>query len=217
MKDSSADGAWNMSVDQALLNSVDETRLPTLRFYRWQPATLSLGYFQDYTHRETHKPSIHCDCVRRASGGGAILHDRELTYSLILPTENRWADRNTDIYQTVHQAITKVFRDLQIELKTCENSAREDFKNNRFLCFERRADGDLLLDEFKVVGSAQRRSKKSILQHGSILLYRSEFAPELPGIFDLTNKQPVRELDVQEQLISVISDALSYEPVFGQL
>jgi hypothetical protein len=78
-------GAWNMAVDEALLLDAIEDGSATLRFYQWSEPTLSLGYFQRYADRNQHHASRNCAIVRRQSGGGAILHDRELTYSLVLP------------------------------------------------------------------------------------------------------------------------------------
>ena len=86
--DPPADGAWNMAVDEALLLSDERTGL-TIRFYQWEEPTLSLGYFQSLAEREQHPPSVDCPMVRRASGGGAILHDRELTYSMVAPLDQR--------------------------------------------------------------------------------------------------------------------------------
>ena len=82
------DGASNMALDEALLESAAAAGAnvrPTLRIYGWPRPTLSLGYFQRAADREMHEASGECDLVRRPSGGGAILHDRELTYALVLP------------------------------------------------------------------------------------------------------------------------------------
>src|SRR5437868_3538852 len=81
----SADGPTQMAADEALLDHVTATGRPALRFYTWQPATLSLGYFQPAADRLAGVPY-----VRRASGGGAILHHRELTYGLALPPGAPW-------------------------------------------------------------------------------------------------------------------------------
>src|SRR4051812_36941289 len=83
--DPPAEGAWNMAVDEALGEAAAETKIATLRFYGWSRPTLSLGYFQKHDERVAHVGSAGCELVRRASGGGAIVHDRELTYSLALP------------------------------------------------------------------------------------------------------------------------------------
>ena len=82
-------GAWNMAVDETLLETAIASDLATLRFYRWREPTASLGYFQreaDY-FAETRLASL--PAVRRLSGGGTLIHDRELTYSLILPASQR--------------------------------------------------------------------------------------------------------------------------------
>ncbi|HMO15599.1 MAG TPA: hypothetical protein PKD64_16485 [Pirellulaceae bacterium] len=185
-----------MSVDQALLESANHFGQVTFRWYRWQPATLSLGYFQPYRDRETHRPSITCDCVRRASGGGAILHDREWTYSLTLPARDRLATAHEVLVDLIHQAVidalsrfniaAQFFADYQAEQ---EPTQKEQNAPQPFLCFLRRSKNDLVIGDHKVLGSAQRRVDGALLQHGSILLQRSAFAPELPGILDL-NRQP---------------------------
>ncbi len=77
--DPPAPGAWNMAVDEALLEDAALERRCWLRFYRWQEPTLSLGYFQSYADRRQHPASSGCPAVRRTSGGGAILHDAEVT------------------------------------------------------------------------------------------------------------------------------------------
>ena len=79
-------GVWNMAIDEALLESAaDEScDLVTLRFYRWSEPTLSLGYFQSYEDRNSHEASRSLPVVRRSSGGGALVHDHEWTYSLAI-------------------------------------------------------------------------------------------------------------------------------------
>src|SRR4051812_39572627 len=87
--DAPADGAWNMALDEALLHAAESDGTATLRFYGWREPTLSLGYFQKHVDRALHSASENCTLVRRTSGGGAILHDRELTYSIALPKSHR--------------------------------------------------------------------------------------------------------------------------------
>ncbi len=76
--DPPAAGRWNMAVDEALLLSAASRRTVTLRVYQWEVPTLSLGYFQPHAQREQHASSRHCPLVRRATGGGAIVHDRRI-------------------------------------------------------------------------------------------------------------------------------------------
>ena len=185
-------GAWNMAVDQALLETADSTGMTTLRFYRWSEPTLSLGYFQNHADRSSHSASENCSLVRRRTGGGAIVHDKEITYSLCVPSGNRWSSRNSELYDLMHQVIIELLDESGVEAKLYGNPSELPPDKNivvdqkAFLCFQRRAAGDVVLNNHKVVGSAQRRQKNAILQHGSILIEKSDFAPELEGIDDLS-------------------------------
>ena len=80
-----AGAAENMAIDQSILDSVSRTGIPVLRFYQWAEPTLSLGYFQGLSARAAHVQSNSIGCVRRTTGGGAIVHDQELTYSITIP------------------------------------------------------------------------------------------------------------------------------------
>src|SRR5262245_11329728 len=184
LTDPPADGAWNMSVDEALLQAAETDGVATLRFYQWREPTLSLGYFQSHIDRHRHPVSSSCPLVRRSTGGGAILHDRELTYSIILPLaeSRRFAAEN--LYRAVHGSLIETLGELGITASLCDCSSAA--ANEPFLCFQRRTLGDILLGQHKIGGSAQRRRGCAILQHGSILLARSAAAPELAGIADLT-------------------------------
>src|SRR5262245_41637676 len=89
-------GVRNMAIDEALLNAVGEGQSPpTLRFYCWRSPTISLGYFQPLSDVELQPSAIRAlDLVRRTTGGGAILHDLEVTYSLVLPIGHAWLQPN---------------------------------------------------------------------------------------------------------------------------
>lgn len=188
--DPPAAGPWNMAVDEALLMS-DEFDGITLRFYQWSEPTLSLGYFQPLAERDQHTASQNCTVVRRASGGGAILHDQELTYSIVAPVAQRFGDTAAELYDVAHQTLCEVLSDWNIQAQMCST---EDVlalgKSEPFLCFQRRSRGDVLLGPHKICGSAQRRHQARVLQHGSLLLGRSAAAPELPGIRELSATAP---------------------------
>lgn len=175
-----SNGAWQMAIDESLLRSASETSAPTLRFYRWSPATLSIGYFQNLADRAQHVASQECQLVRRASGGGAILHDREWTYSFVTPTSDRFGNSHFH-YLAFHETLQECLREFQIEV----NLFADQDSSDAFLCFQRRSSGDVMLGDYKIAGSAQRRWQRSLLQHGSVLLETSPFAPELPGIVEL--------------------------------
>jgi lipoate-protein ligase A len=187
------DGAWNMAVDEALLNDAAERDMASLRFYQWCEPTLSLGYFQSYGERQSHKASLDLAVVRRLSGGGALLHDRELTYSLCLPAAHPQARDSASLYEVVHRSLISVLSAfgvapaLQGVGATLTGASAEPF-----LCFARRTAADVILSSAdqssKIVGSAQRRRRGAILQHGAVLLSASRFAPELAGVSECTRE-----------------------------
>ena len=197
-----------MAVDEALLAAAVDGGVATLRLYQWIEPTLSLGYFQRYDDRQQHSASSGCAIVRRQSGGGAILHDRELTYSLTLPPSHPLTHDATALYTAVHNAF---IQSLTLRLESAKvphwrlalngKVSRLDQSDEPFLCFQRRACGDLLLvaqddlgkptpglPAYKILGSAQRRHRGAILQHGSLLIAQSPAAPELPGWRELTGE-----------------------------
>ncbi len=194
-------GAWNMGVDEALLELAASAGIATLRFYQWSEPTLSLGYFQSWQDRAQHPASRKAALVRRSSGGGAILHDRELTYSIALPATHPFSQEPQRLYGITHEVIVSVLRrslaaNGRLEL-FCEGNSQS--LQEPFLCFQRRSPGDIVYLEstsgnfaetHKIVGSAQRRRFGAVLQHGSILLKRSPATPELPGLEDLCGTSP---------------------------
>lgn len=189
-----------MAVDEALLAAAAKENIVTLRLYQWSEPTLSLGYFQRYAERDRHAASRNVAVVRRPSGGGAILHDRELTYSLTIPAAHPWARDTQRLYLTLHRKFVTLLARLLGPRGTAWKFQVRDHGDNPpadedpFLCFQRCAPGDVVvtaLDQeangaiHKIIGSAQRR-RGAVLQHGSILLGTSSAAPELVGLSDLT-------------------------------
>lgn len=190
--------ALNMGIDQALLDSVSAGGPATLRFYQWDRPTLSLGYFQSLSQRMVHDASTEIGVVRRSTGGGAIVHHHELTYSLTLPILNRSVRYLRTFYQLVHEALQVSLAGWQVKVASVLESGELPLRQSGeepFLCFQRRAEDDLVLSGYKILGSAQRRSGRAVLQHGSLLLRVSPFAPELPGLEDLIGRAlPVDDL-----------------------
>ena len=172
-----------MALDEALLEAAQSEGMATLRFYSWREPTLSLGYFQAAADRGLHPASADCALVRRASGGGAILHDCELTYSIALPHGHLLALRAQDLYEAVHESLIETLAEMGIAATRFDGPRRS--VDQPFLCFERREPGDVIAGRMKIGGSAQRRQRGAVLQHGSVLLGRSKFALELPGIREL--------------------------------
>ena len=190
-------GAWNMSVDEALLEEAAERGAASLRFYQWREPTLSLGYFQAYRERAAHPASQDAAVVRRLSGGGALLHDRELTYSLCLPAIHRLARQSAALYQTVHQAIVETLAAWDLAPALVGAAAASRDAAEPYLCFARRTEFDVVLpsprvglESAKIVGSAQRRRRGAVLQHGAVLLGASPLAPELIGLAEIAGRPP---------------------------
>jgi len=183
--DPPAAGAWNMAVDEMLLEESAGTGLCFWRFYTWEEPTLSLGYFQSYEDRCSHASSTKCPVVRRASGGGAILHDLELTYSCVWPEGHALAAGRLRLYEAVHASLIAVLAQFGVQASLCGEAAASQNASQPFLCFCRRSPGDVLVGATKIAGSAQRRLRGAVLQHGSILLAQSAKAPELPGLAEV--------------------------------
>lgn len=190
-------GHFNMAMDEALLELGATRGVCVCRIYRWSEPTVTLGYFQA-KQAEQISPFPNLPIVRRLSGGGAILHDQELTYSVVLPSEHPVRHDPSQLYSLIHAGLIQL-------LASCgaPSCLRSDFFLNHsphaeeltgkdrpvesFLCFLRQNPNDIvdLQTGIKTVGSAQRRRRGVILQHGSILLRASSIAPEIKGLVDL--------------------------------
>ena len=153
----------NMAIDEALLAS----RLPVLRFYSWNPAALSIGYFQsirDFNLDNLKKHNI--DLVRRLTGGDAVLHDKELTYSFIIG-ESLMPESVTDSYKIISKGILLALKSLGIK---AEMNEEVDKNKKTAICFNNPSWYELTVNNKKIVGSAQKRVDGKLLQHGAILL-----------------------------------------------
>lgn len=194
-------GAWNMAVDEVLLESAVSEGAETLRLYQWSEPTLSLGYFQSPEIAAGDPRWRDLPVVRRMTGGGAILHDRELTYSLAVPAGRCDVQNPKGLYYAAHAAMIDLLRELgfPVSLRGKADPAR----SGEFLCFSRGDDFDIVAGNVKVMGSAQRRRKGAVLQHGSLILRRSRYAPEIPGLLDCTG------IDISgDRLISTVAKGL---------
>ena len=194
-------GRENMALDAALLRSADQSPAspPVVRIYQWDNPTLSLGYFQKLEDDTVPDSLIGCPHVRRLTGGGAILHDQEITYSCVVSKGHPVAGNPVDLYRLIHGAIKEclsacgVLAGFRADLPrfVTASSAVQLEENDHFLCFLRSDPRDLALNSsqvenrVKIVGSAQRRRRGTILQHGSIMMRRSPLAPEISGICNL--------------------------------
>ncbi len=173
----SKDPYYNMAMDEALLNFVSRGEIdPVIRFYTWNPATLSIGYFQRL-QKEIDIDKVKekgFGLVRRQTGGRGVLHDKELTYSVIVPESHpNMPSTVTEAYRVISQGLLEGFKNLGFDTyfavpKTPEE--RQKLKQARSsVCFDAPSWYELVVEGRKIAGSAQTRQKGVILQHGSIL------------------------------------------------
>ena len=176
-------GLENMQIDENLLNQSIQTKSkePIFRLYGWKPACISLGRNQkdEFLDYELLK-SLNIDVVRRLTGGRALLHDEELTYSFICPVEYLEHGENvTTSYKEICQILIEKFKTLGIELTLGgEKAVRTKFD----YCMMVSTGADLCYQGKKLIGSAQLRKNGYILQHGSILFdYDKELLTKIFG------------------------------------
>lgn len=157
------DHAFNMALDETLLECAPELQRPVLRFYGWSQPAASFGYFQKIAEIEhtTHLRPL----VRRTTGGGLVLHDADWTYSVVIPPNHFWYElRASESYERMHQWIRTAFTSLGVatELASC---CRKEIPGQCFAGYER---SDLLRLGRKIAGAAQRRTKTGLLIQGSV-------------------------------------------------
>jgi lipoate-protein ligase A len=181
----------NMALDAALLAAAP---IATLRLYGWAPHAVSLGYFQDDAEAARAR-GAGMPLVRRMTGGGAIVHAHEVTYSLVLP-EDHPALRGCDVkasYAVMHAPIRAALAAFGVatEVRAEPVGSRAE---QSFLCFARATELDLVADGRKIVGSAQRRRPGRILQHGSILLEDHPWQPGTASVAAISGRRPAPAL-----------------------
>lgn len=165
-------GAWNMAVDEAILEHIGRGESgPTLRLYAWEPACLSLGQAQPFSDVDQALLTERgWDIVRRPTGGRAILHTDELTYSVIAPTdEPAVAGTLLESYNRLAAGLLHAVRalGLQAEMKT---GPKQPVDATNPVCFEAPSAYEITVAGKKLIGSAQARRREGVLQHGSLPL-----------------------------------------------
>jgi len=180
-----ADGPHNMAADETLMESAAAS-VASLRFYGWLEATLSLGYFQAEKLRLCDPRLAGLPFVRRPSGGATLIHHHELTYCLALPVGTPWQTGESWLCR-MHGLIAAALDELGVPAVPQAAGTEPPFAG--LLCFQHFTAGDLLIGSAKIVGSAQRRQRGALMQHGSILLAQSPYAPDLPGILELSRHE----------------------------
>jgi lipoate-protein ligase A len=155
--------AFNMALDEALLEGVSRLQRPVIRFYGWQQPVATFGYFQKYADVEcaTHLRPL----IRRPTGGGIVPHDADWTYSIAVPPGSEWHElRAEESYRRAHEWIQAAFARSNVETELapcCKKSAPGQ-------CFVGYEKFDLLWRGKKIAGAAQRRNKLGLLIQGSV-------------------------------------------------
>lgn len=213
-----AKGAWNMAVDEAILEAAGQEAVPpTLRLYAWSPPCLSLGYAQPVADVDLSRlASYDWELVRRPTGGRAILHTDELTYAVIAPhSEPRLAGSVLESYQRLAAALVEALQRLNIPAQTTEEpkdkgtSSYIPAGSQNPVCFETPSHYEITVNGKKLIGSAQARRREGILQHGSLPLYGDLSRITLALKFD-------NEASRQASAERLLSRATTVEAVLGR-
>ena len=163
LQSGSGNYAWNMALDEALLEFSAQLGKPILRFYSWTEPAASFGYFQKFS--EVEKMTRLRPLVRRPTAGGIVPHDNDWTYSLIFPPGNSWHELSArESYRRVHEWICAAFTKLNVATEVAL-SARRVLPGQ---CFEGHEQSDLLWRGRKIAGAAQRRNRLGLLIQGSV-------------------------------------------------
>jgi lipoyl(octanoyl) transferase len=155
-----AGAAWNMALDEALLQTAATRGRPLLRVYAWEKPSVSFGYFQKFP-----APLANAyDAVRRPTGGGVVYHVEDTTYTVVVPPAHKLrAMKTADAYCALHKAVAAAF-----ESQTALHDAPLRSPQGQYECFQKPVHGDVVADGRKLAGGAQRRTKFGMLHQGSI-------------------------------------------------
>lgn len=207
-------GSWNMAVDEALLETAVDDGDCVVRLYTWDQATVSLGYFQNASELEGHPNFASLPAVRRLTGGGALLHHFELTYSCVIPATHPLSEIPSELYVRMHDAAVNVLRDRGIMAQ--RRGDRLADREGEFLCFGRGDPRDVVVNGHKILGSAQRRRRGAVLQHGALILSASPYAPQFPGVVELVDV--TLNLDgLEAELLRRLSAGIAVEAIDSAL
>jgi len=206
-----SNGAWNMAVDEAILEHIQNGEAkPTLRLYAWNPPCLSLGHAQPFADVDVERlKSRGWEVVRRVTGGRAILHTDELTYSVIgNVNEPILVGGVLESYSQLAKALLYAVQSLSVQVEMKEYKDGHTSQNQNPVCFEVPSTYEVTIHGKKLIGSAQARKKNGVLQHGSLPL-----TGDLTRICDaLVFEDESARVDAKERLLA---RATTVESVLG--
>ncbi|MCD4754091.1 MAG: lipoate--protein ligase family protein [Anaerolineaceae bacterium] len=207
-------GAENMALDEALLETItDDNNIPVLRLFDWSPPCLSLGYSQPYSDVNYEKlKELGWDIVRRLTGGRAVLHTNELTYSVIAPlNEDRVKGSIIESYRRLSQALLAALNELSLNARA-EKEYILPTQSNKLapVCFEVPSKYEITVQGKKIIGSAQARKHGGVLQHGSLPLHGDlTRIIEVLNFFSETSRDRAKE--------RLLAHATTIESVLGEI
>ena len=155
----------NMAIDEWLLQKIMAYASPLLRVYSWDRLAVSIGYFQEYPKNMYPKRTI----VRRITGGGTVFHGSDFTFSLVVSRKHRFYQlKRLEIYYHINQIIVKALRSIGCSAQLADNVLLNTIDPKHVHCFQQPVKYDVLFNNNKIAGGAQRRNSKGILYQGSI-------------------------------------------------
>ena len=209
-----ASGAANMAVDEAMLEAVQSDSAPaTLRLYRWEPPALSLGYAQSIDDVDLPALEHHgWDLVRRPTGGKAILHTDELTYSVVAPADHRLVQGGVlESYHRISKGLIHGLELLGVTVEVAPEIPGDDAAETNPVCFEVPSAYEITAGGKKLVGSAQVRRRGGVLQHGTIPL-RGDIGRICHALaFDSANERERAAVRVRQRAATI--EQLAERPV----
>jgi lipoyl(octanoyl) transferase len=205
--------ATNMAIDEALL---EWATIPTIRFYRWRSPALSFGYFGTFSDVAIY--AAERDLVRRWTGGGIVLHGDDLTYSIMIPASDpAFSESSIWIYEKIHRALADVLNGVGeravvaggVDSGRIALSKHAAISASGYNCFTNPVRADVMVGGRKIAGAAQRRTRRGLLQQGSIqgFLKKTDLAQKFSQAlsvscweFEITEEifQPARQLAHQK-------------------
>ncbi|HCL90111.1 MAG TPA: octanoyltransferase [Candidatus Atribacteria bacterium] len=231
IKDSYHTGFMNMAIDEAIMIAHREGLVPpTIRFYQWSPPAVSLGYFQDLEKEidVNFCKNLGIDIIRRPTGGKAVLHDKELTYSFIIGENHPLVnDSILETYKKISGGMIRGLSYLGIEAELVP--LREKLKDNplskgkeskiyhsdiKSICFSVPSQYEVQVEGKKIVGSAQVRKREIVLQHGSLLIELEK--DKLFSVFNFPSTQIRERLKTKFNATS-LEDILKRKINFSEL
>jgi lipoyl(octanoyl) transferase len=192
--------AMNMAIDEALLECIT---VPAIRFYRWQSPALSLGYFGRFADVASYRGER--DLVRRWTGGGIVFHGQDLTYSVVIPASDAaFNESSISIYENIHRALVDALEESgqrAILAAIAAGGGFSEVNDPGYNCFANPVRADVIMDGRKIAGAAQRRTRRGLLQQGSI--QGTELGDNLAEQFAHALSANCRERKVDEEILKL--------------